>query len=271
MVCAGIDIDVDDADIGAERKSEIRRIVIVDRLQPGLHAGRHFVIGRPGELGHGLEALRIALDPEAIDVPFQIVVVHFEHVGGDHLRLGLDLAAGHGGRGARHRRRARAVGAEPIGRGVGVALLDHDVVGGQAKLGGDDLGIGRLVTLALRLGAEPADAAAGRMNADFRGIEHGDAENVAGARRAGADDLGEEGDADAHQLAGLAALEGFALCLLLVAQLLVVDRLHRLVHGGLIVAGIVLPAERATCRGIARAGSGSSCEIRPDPCRAFAP
>ena len=75
-------------------------------------------------------------------------------------------------------------------------------------------------------------------------IEHGDAENVAGARRTGADDLGEEGDADAHQLARLAALEGFALCFLLLAQLLVADRLHRLAHGGLIVAGIVLPAER---------------------------
>ena len=60
----------------------------------------------------------------------------------------------------------------------------------------------------------------------------------------GADNLGEEGDADAHQFAGLAALERFALGLLLLAQFLVVDRFHRLAHGGLIVAGIVLPAER---------------------------
>ena len=82
------------------------------------------------------------------------------------------------------------------------------------------------------------------MDADLGGVEHGDAENVAGARRTGADDLGEEGDADAHQLARLAALERLALGFLLFAQLLVVDRLHRLVHGGLIVAGIVLPAER---------------------------
>ena len=55
-------------------------------------------------------------------------------------------------------------------------------------------------------------------------VEHGDAEDVAGARRAGADDLGEEGDADAHQLARLAALEGFLLRLLLRAQRLVADR-----------------------------------------------
>ena len=64
------------------------------------------------------------------------------------------------------------------------------------------------------------------------------------ARRAGADDLGEEGDADPHQLARLAALEGLLLRLLLGAKLLVADRVHRLLEGGLVVAGIVLPAER---------------------------
>ena len=90
---------------------------------------------------------------------------------------------------------------------------------GKPELGGDDLRVGRLVALALRLGAEPADAAAGRMDADLGGIEHRDAEDVAVARRAGADDLGEERDADAHQLARLAALERFRACLLLLAQL----------------------------------------------------
>ena len=84
------------------------------------------------------------------------------------------------------------------------------------------------MALALRLGAEPRDAGAGRMDADLGGVEHGDAEDVAVARRPGADDLGEEGDADAHQLARLAAPEGLLLRLLLGAQLLVVDRLHRL-------------------------------------------
>ena len=79
------------------------------------------------------------------------------------------------------------------------------------SLGRDDLGIGRLVALPLRLGAEPADAGAGRMDADLGGVEHGDAEDVAIARRTGADDLGEEGDADAHQFARLAALECFLL------------------------------------------------------------
>ena len=48
----------------------------------------------------------------------------------------------------------------------------------------------------------------------------------------------------AHDLARLAALEGLALGGLLGAQLLVADGLHRLVHGGVIVAGVVFPAER---------------------------
>ena len=42
-----------------------------------------------------------ALDLEAVHVPFEIVVlVHLQQVGGDHLRLGADLAPRHGRRGA---------------------------------------------------------------------------------------------------------------------------------------------------------------------------
>src|SRR5262249_60208046 len=135
--------------------------------------------------------------------------VYSRRVGAGLGALALVLAARQGGRGAGPRRRARAVGAEPVGRGVGVAFLDRDVVGRQAELGRDDLRVGRLVALALRLGAEPADAGAGRVDADLGGVEHGDAEDVAVARRAGADNLGEERDTDAHQLARLAALERF--------------------------------------------------------------
>ena len=85
---------------------------------------------------------------------------------------------------------------------------------------------------------------AGRMDADLRRVEHGDAQDVAVARRTGADDLGEEDHADAHEVAGLAALEGLLLRLLLLAQLAVADGVHRLLHGGVIVAGVVFPAER---------------------------
>ncbi len=76
------------------------------------------------------------------------------------------------------------------------------------------------------------------MDPDLAGVEHADAQDVAVPGRAGADDLGEEADADAHQLA-LRPLLG-----LLAAQARVVDRRHRLAHRGRVVAGVVLPAER---------------------------
>src|SRR3546814_1459761 len=93
-----------------------------------------------------------------------------------------------------------------------------------------------LVPLPLALGAEPGDGRAGRMDADLAGIEHADAQDVAIARRPGADDLGEEGDADAHQLTGLTARKGGALFLLLGAQRGIAGRLDRLLHGGGVVA-----------------------------------
>src|SRR6516162_11756883 len=94
----------------------------------------------------------------------------------------------------------------------------------------------------LGLCSKPANAGAGGMNADFCGIEHRDSEDIAIARGAGAHDLSEERNANTHQLARVAAPERRLLCLLLLAQLLIVDRFHRLGHGGVVVAGIVLPA-----------------------------
>ena len=82
------------------------------------------------------------------------------------------------------------------------------------------------------------------MHADLAAVEHGEPEDVAVLRWARAHDLGEEAHADPHDLARLAALEGLALGGLLGAQLRVADGVHRLLHGGVIVAGVVLPAER---------------------------
>ena len=51
---AGVDIDIDDAHVGAERVGHVWRIVIADRLKPRLHPRRDVVVGGEGELGHGL-------------------------------------------------------------------------------------------------------------------------------------------------------------------------------------------------------------------------
>ena len=102
----GIDVDVDDADVGPEGIGHVGRVVVRDRLEAGLEPRDRLVVGREGELGHGLEPLRVALDLEAVDLPLEVVLVHLEEVGGDHLGLRADLAARHRGRGARDGRRA---------------------------------------------------------------------------------------------------------------------------------------------------------------------
>ena len=180
--------------------------------------------------------------------------MHFEQMRGNHLGLGLDLARRHRSRGARYRRRARAVGTEPIRRGVGIALLDGDVVGDEPELGRDDLGVGGFVALALRLGAEARDHTAGGMNADLGGVEHRDAEDVAVARRPGTDDLGEERNADAHQLPGFAASERLLLGLLLGPQLCVSDCIHRFAVRRRDSRRNRIPSRGLTCTEIARGG-----------------
>src|SRR6201999_1133361 len=107
---------------------------------------------------------------------------------------------------AGRRRRTRPVGAEPVRRLVGVAVADLDVLGRDAELLGDDLRERRLVALALRLRRERHDGLAGRVHAQVRAVVHRQPEDVHVRARAGADALGEERDADAHQLAARALL-----------------------------------------------------------------
>src|SRR5262249_22637907 len=153
-----------------------------------------------------LRALRRALDRELAGLPDQVVLGALEEVGGDLLRLVADLARRHRAGGARGRRRAAGVGAEAVGPGVGVALLDLHRRGRDAELLGDDLRVGGLVPLPLRLGAEARDRLPRRVDADLRRIEHFDSDDVEVLRRTGADDLGEAGNADAHELAAGALL-----------------------------------------------------------------
>ena len=74
-------------------------------------------------------------------------------------------------------------------------------------------------------------------------------------RWAGADDLGEGRDADAHQLA-LGALLG-----LLLAQVLVADHVHRLAQGRRIVARVVIPAGRRVVRELLRLDEVVEAEV----------
>ena len=80
--------------------------------------------------------------------------------------------------------------------------MDHlDVLGRDAELAGHDLGEGRLVALALGLHAEAHHRLAGGVHPQLAAVGHAQAEDVHVLAGPGAHALGEEAEADAHQLA----------------------------------------------------------------------
>src|SRR5258706_15391293 len=219
---AGAAVEIHDADVGAEGERQVRRIVVVHRLQSGLHALRVVRVGGARYLLHGDGAAGRAFDLELVVRPLDIVFARLEQVRGDLLSLVADLAGGPGGGRAGWGCAAAGIGAQAVRGGVGVAVLDGDVLDRQPQLFGHDLREGGLVALSLGLYADAHDGRAGWVDADLGAIEHLDAQDVEGVRGAGADDLGEGRDTDAHQLATGALLR------LLAAQLLVADLVHRL-------------------------------------------
>ena len=130
----GIGVDVHHTDIGPERIGHVRRVIIADRLQPRLQPRDRLMIGGIGAFFHGFEPFGHAFDDKAVHVPFQIVVMHFQKVSRDHLRLGADFPPRQRRGRPGHRGRARAIGAKAVGGSIGVALFDHDQVGGDADL-----------------------------------------------------------------------------------------------------------------------------------------
>ena len=235
-------VDVDDGDVAPEREGEVRRVIVRGRLETCLHALRVVGVGGERDVLDRLRPLGRALHRELARLPDQVVLGALEQVRGNLLRLLADLPRRYRRGCARSGRGPARVGAKPVRRGVCIALFHLDVRRGDAQLLGDDLGVGRLVPLPLRLGAEAREGLAGRVHPDLRRVEHLDAEDVellAGPR---ADDLGEAGDPDAHQLAAGALLR------LLLAQVRVADLVHRLLQRRGVVAAVVLPAQRRLVR-----------------------
>src|SRR5437867_7295626 len=234
----GATIDVHHADVRTKGEGEVRRIVVVDRLEAGLHALRVVRVRGERNLLHGLGLRRDALDLELVVLPFDVVRVRLEEMRGDESRLLADLASRDRCRAASDGRAAAGVRAEAVWRGVGVAFLDRDVADREPELLGDYLRERGLVTLALRLHAQPHHRLAGPVHADLAGVEHLDAEDVELLRRAGADDLREARDANAHELAL------FALLGLLFSQFGAADLAHRDLERAAVVARVVLPTQR---------------------------
>ncbi len=184
------------------------------------------VLNRSGEPLHG---------PLAVG-PLEVVRGALEQVRGEVAGLLADLPRGDRGGRAGDRRRPRCVGAEAIGCRVGVALLDLDLVRRDPQLLGHDLRVRGLVALALALDAEAQDRGAGGVHPQLGQIEHLDTDDVEVVGRPGPHDLGERADADAHELA-TGSLLG-----LLLAQIVVADRVQRLLERRVVVARVVVPA-----------------------------
>src|SRR5207248_10856917 len=149
----GFLVYLDGDDVDGERPGEVGRVVVRGVLQAGLHAVRHVAVRGHRALLDGDAAVRGAADVEPAELPLDVLLGHLQEVRRELAGLGPDLAGDHGDRGPGDRGAARGVGAHAERRRIGVALLDHDVVGGDAELVADDLGPGRLVALALGLGA----------------------------------------------------------------------------------------------------------------------
>ena len=198
-------------------------------------------------------------------LPFQVGDGNFQHARCDDLRL-VAYPAGDQGRGrTRHRCGPAAVGAQPERCLVGIAVHDVDVVGRDAQFFGDDLRERRLMSLALGLNRKPHHGFAGRVHPQLTSVGHAEAEDVHVLARAGADGLGEEGHADAHQLALLPS------ALLFLTQSVIADHVHGLTHGGLCSHPSGRPSRSCSCRETALASTGFAAAARPDPSSARRP
>ena len=166
-----------------------------------------------------------------------------EEIGRDHLRLGADLAPGHRGRGTCDRRRARAVGAEAVGCRVGVALLDRDCRTGMPI---SDARIWAKVVawpwpwliVPSRAIAEPVGWI--RISQESNMPSPRMSQFLTGP----APTISVKKATPMPISSGSRRAERRPVLLLLLPQALVVDGRQRLVHRGLIVAGIVFPAQR---------------------------
>ena len=154
---AGPGVDVHHADVRAEREGEVGRVVDDLRVEAALEPFRQLErsVRAECDLLNRRALLGVALHEPAPLLPLEVVGRALEHRRRHQLRLVAHRSRDHGRGGARHRGRARPVGAEPERRPVGVAVHHVDVLRRDAQLLGDDLGEGRLVALALGLAAHP--------------------------------------------------------------------------------------------------------------------
>src|SRR6516225_6648767 len=101
---AGALVDVDNADVSAERKRKIRRIVVMNRLQSCFQTWWDIRVRCEGYLLNRLGLGRRALDKKFARLPFKIFFAYLEKMASDFSGFLPDFARGHGCRGSGSRR-----------------------------------------------------------------------------------------------------------------------------------------------------------------------
>ena len=129
-------------------------------------------VERERDLLDRLDPVGAALDEVVGAVDLDVVERGLEHVCRHQARLLPDLAGRLDRRGHADRRRAAAVRAVAERRPLRVRVLDDDVVHRDAELVADHLGVGRLVALALRLGAHREHDLAGQVDLEVGRLPH---------------------------------------------------------------------------------------------------
>src|SRR5579885_1572867 len=178
MHLAGTPVDIDDADVAAEGVGQVGRVVVVDGFQTRLQIGRAVGVGGEGQLLDGLALARRPLDVEAARLPFQVFLADFQQVGGNLLRLVAYLARLHRRCRARDGRAAAGIGAEAVGGGIGIAMLDIHIIRRHAEFGGYYLGEGGFMALPLRLHADTRQHFTRWMHSNLAAIKHLNACNI---------------------------------------------------------------------------------------------
>src|SRR5262249_9384157 len=144
---------------------------------------------------------------------------------------------------------------EPIRRRIRIPFLYRDMIHRDSQFLRENLRVGGLVTLPLRLGPKSCDDFSCGMNADLGAIEHFDAEDVEVFRGPGAHDSGEVRDADPHYLAS------FLLLCLFRAERKVADLLHGFCQSSAIVTAVVLPTQHGLVRKLLRSDKISEAKL----------
>ena len=93
----GVHVDIHDANVSAERIGHVWRIIVADCFQTWFQTGDSLIVSCIGNFAHCLKPLRCAFDHKTIHVKLNVIVVHFEQIGGDHLSLGANFTPRHGG------------------------------------------------------------------------------------------------------------------------------------------------------------------------------